>query len=125
MIHREIGRGIVSRSDADLRAFHEAHRLLVAFGVAAIPATLMLAVMGIDFLEGDAGLAGGLVMALAGGASIVSAVVSVRARRAWRAGEPLGRTLAVMYRPLLLLVGGVFLYFLALAAELSVLLRRP
>jgi len=64
MTHREISRGIVSRSDVDLRAFHEAHRLLVAFGVAAIPATLILAVMGIDFLEGDAGLAGGLVMAL-------------------------------------------------------------
>lgn len=124
MTHHGIGRDRVSRSAADLRAFQESHRLLVAFGVAAIPATLIVAVMGIDFLEGDFGLVGGLAMALAGGASIVSAVATGRARRAWGAGEPLGKTLAMMYRPVLLLVGGVFVCFLAFAAEFSFLLRR-
>lgn len=113
------------RPDSDNQAFREAHRLLVAFGVAAVPATLLLCVMGGDFFEGDAGSAGTLAMACAGGMPIVCAVASVVARRLWAAGKPLVYVLAVMCWPPVLVLVTVFLSMLAFAMESTFLLQKP
>lgn len=114
-----------SRSEAEKQAFREAHRLLVVFGVSAIPATLLLGLMGVDFLEGDFGPSGTFVMAFAGGASIVCAAVSVVARRAWATGAPLGHVLAVMCWPLMLTLIGLCASLLLFATGFSFLLVRP
>lgn len=112
------------QSESDKRAFREAHWLLVAFGISAVPATLLLGLMGGDFIEGDFGMAGTAVGALAGGASIACVVISGKARRLWADGSPLADVLAVMYWPLLLLLVGLFFSLLALAGEFSFLLDR-
>lgn len=83
-----------SRTEAERRAFREARGLLVAFGVGAIPATLALCLMGIDFLEGDFGISGTIVMALAGVMSPVCAIASRKARQMWDSGA----TLALVQR---------------------------
>lgn len=110
------------RSESDKRAFREAHWLLVAFGISAVPATLLLCLMGGDFIEGDFGMAGTVAGALAGGASIACIVISGKARRLWADGRPLADVLAVMYWPLLLLLVGLFLSLLVFATEFSFLM---
>lgn len=123
MIDTEIASGgIEFRAEPEKRAFLEAHRLLVAFGVSAIPATLVLGLMGADFLEGDFGLAGTVVMTMAGCVSVVCAVVGVVARRRWAEGKPLDEVLAVMSWPPLLMVTTLFASLLAFAANFSFLL---
>lgn len=112
------------RTDSDLRAFREAHRLLVAFAVGAIPATLLLCVMQVDFFEGDFGPAGTLVMACAGGMPIVCVVASVLARRFWAAGKPLVHVLAVMCWPPFLAILVLCLSMLAVAMEFTFLLGK-
>lgn len=113
------------RSETDEQAFREAHWLLVAFGASGLPATLLLVLMGVDFLEGDFGLAGTLAMMLAGGTPIVCVAAGVAARRAWADGGSLGRSLAVMCWPPLLTLIGVCASLFAYTARLSFLLEKP
>lgn len=108
-----------ARSEADTLAFRQAHTLLVVFGISAVPATLMLGVMGIDFLEGDFGPAGTTAMTLAGGTSILCAVVSARARRLWAAGRPLNEVLAAIWRPLTYTLLALYVSMLAVATQFS------
>lgn len=110
------------RSESDQRAFREARRLLVAFAIAAVPATLLLGAMGGDFLEGDFGLAGTLAMLSAGGASIVAAAAVWQARRGWAAGRPLADVLWVMCWPVLLTLSIVAAGMMLLAMEFAFLL---
>jgi hypothetical protein len=108
-----------SRSASDREAFREAHRLLVAFGIAAAPATLLLGLMGIDFLEGDFGRAGTLVMLLAGGSSLVCLATSMVSRRLWAAGKPVGTVLAAVCWPPLLTLAALAAAMVAFAMEFS------
>lgn len=96
-----------SRTESETRAFREVHRLLVGFGVGAIPATLLLCVMGGDFLEGDFGFSGSLVMMLAGGMSPVCLATSVRARRLWASGAAIERVNAAICWPVLAPLVGI------------------
>lgn len=108
-----------------MQAFRESHRLLVAFGISAVPATLLLFVMGVDFLEGDFGPAGAAVMVLAGGVSLLCAAMSVKARRLWREGAPLGVVQAAMFWPIVLVLGALWMSLLAYTTEFSFLLGKP
>lgn len=111
------------RSDSETRAFREACRLLVAFGISSVPATLLLALMGGDFLEGDFGPAGTSVMAVAGGMSILCAVVGAVARGRWAVGRPLSEVLGAIAWPLLIAAIALGAAMFAFAAEFSFLLR--
>lgn len=65
----------------------------MVFGISSVPATLLLRLVGVDFLEGDFWLAGTLARTFAGGTSILCAGASVAARRTWANGGSLGEAL--------------------------------
>ena len=108
-----------SRSMSEEQAFREADLLLIAFGISAIPATLLLDFTGVDFLEGNFGTAGTTVMMLSGGTSLACAAIRLAARRSWAAGRSLEHVFAVMCWPLLLTLLAVWASLLAFAAESS------
>ena len=116
---------LASRTDAERQAFREAHGLLVAFGISAVPATLLLGLMGVDFVEGDFGPAGTVAMALAGGAPLVCIATSAKARRLWATGAPLAHVLAVMFWPLLFVLVVLLLSLLVFAATFAFLISEP
>lgn len=108
-----------SRSTSDEQAFREADHLLIAFGLSAIPATLLFDFTGTDFLAGKCGAAGTAVMVLSGGTSLACAAIRLAARRLWAAGRPVDRVLPVMCWPILLMLLALWASLLAFAAELS------
>lgn len=108
-----------ARSASDERAFREADRLLVAFGLSAIPATLMFDVTGADFLAGNFGVAGTAVMVLSGGASLACAAIRLAARRAWTAGRSMERVYALMCWPSLLTLFALWASMLAFSTPAS------
>lgn len=108
------------RSASDEQAFREADHLLIAFGMSAIPATLLFDFTGADFLAGKFGVAGTAVMVLSGGTSLACAAVRVTARRLWAANRSVDRVLSVMCWPLLLMLLALWASLLAFAADLSV-----
>ena len=108
----------VRRTESERRAFREAHGLLVAFGVGAVPATLLLCLMGVDFLEGDFGISGTLVMMLAGGMSLVCAMVGAKARRMWSSGATLHQVYAMMSWSVLIPLVALFVCMFSFAGHL-------
>lgn len=111
-----------SRTASETQGFREAHRLLVAFGVGAVPATLLLCVMGGDFLEGDFGLSGSLIMTLAGAMSPICVATSVRARRLWASGAPLERVYAAICWPVLVPLVGIYAGMFVFSARFAFLM---
>lgn len=109
-----------SRSKSDEQAYREADHLLIAFGMSAIPATLLFDFTGADFLAGNFGIAGTAVMVLSGGISLACAAIRLAARRLWAADRPVDRVLSVMYWPLLLTLLALWASLLAFTAEFSV-----
>ena len=110
------------RPESEVQAYQEAFALLVTFGISALPAAMVLGVMGEDFLEGDFGLAGSPAALSAGGMAVVCALAGAAARRSWAAGKPLRNVLAVMYRPPLLALIVLWLSMLAFTTEFTFLL---
>lgn len=104
---------------SDEQAFREADHLLIAFGLSAIPATLLFDFTGADFLAGKFGVAGTAVMVLSGGTSLACAAIRLAARRLWAADRPVDRVLSVMCWPVLLTLLTLWASLLTFAAESS------
>jgi hypothetical protein len=111
-------------SAVDEQTFRDSRRLLVVFGISAVPATLLLGVMGTDFLEGDFGPAGTLVMVAAGSFSLVCAGAVVLARRLLTRGGSMREALGALWLPPLLSLSLLLAALLAFAMEFSFLLER-
>jgi|GEM_PF-4651570 hypothetical protein len=111
-------------SAADEQTFRDSRRLLVVFGISAAPATLLLGVMGTDFLEGDFGPAGTIVMISAGGFSLVCAGAFVLARRVFTRNGSIQEAIAALWLPPLLTLSLLLVALLAFAMEFSFLLDR-
>ena len=111
-------------SAADEQTFRDSRRLLVVFGISAVPATLLLGVMGTDFLEGDFGPAGTVVMVAAGGCSLACVGAVVLARRVLARGGSMREAIAALWLPPLLILSLLLAALLAFTMEFSFLLDR-
>lgn len=106
------------RSSADEWLFRDAFWLLVTFGVCAVPASLLLVLMGLDFLEGDAGFFGTIVMFLAGNVSLACGCGCVLAQKARKGDSLVDGAFCLVWSPLLVTLVALFAAILAMGALL-------